>query len=131
VAREGRPDQVLRSTVTLHGWSAGSDEDVVDAIEHVSGSHVDLGEVTVPFAVLRFVLADEAEDARRRLRAAGGDVTVEEAWIGREQARDQRARPTCPSCGSVRTQPFAHAGPAARLNMACTDCGHLFRDRRP
>ncbi len=130
MGREGRPDQVLRSTVTLLGWPDGSDEDLTDVLERVTGGRVDLGEVTVPYPVLRFVLAEEAEDARRRLQAAGAEVSVEEAWVGREQARDQRARPTCPSCGSVHTQPFAHAGPAARVNMTCTDCGHLFRDRR-
>lgn len=40
------------------------------------------------------------------------------------------ARPACPSCGSPHTQPFTHAGPAARVNMQCIDCGHLFRERR-
>jgi len=40
------------------------------------------------------------------------------------------ARPACPSCGSPRTQPFPHAGPAARVNMRCLDCGHLFKERR-
>ncbi len=36
-------------------------------------------------------------------------------------------RPACPMCGSTRTQPFTHAGPGARVNMKCTNCGHLFR----
>jgi rubredoxin len=36
-------------------------------------------------------------------------------------------RPACPMCGSTRTQPFTHAGPAARVNMKCTNCGHLSR----
>ncbi len=27
-------------------------------------------------------------------------------------------RPACPMCGSTRTQPFTHAGPAARVNMS-------------
>jgi len=39
------------------------------------------------------------------------------------------ARPLCPSCGSKHTQPFLHAGPGARVNMQCTDCRHLFKDR--
>ena len=42
---------------------------------------------------------------------------------------DVAQRPVCPSCGSVHTQPFTHAGPGARVNMKCIDCGHLFRDR--
>jgi hypothetical protein len=40
-------------------------------------------------------------------------------------------RPPCPSCGSTRTQPFTHAGPVARVNMKCTDCGQLFKEQRP
>jgi hypothetical protein len=38
------------------------------------------------------------------------------------------ARMPCPACGSPRTQPFTHAGPAARVNMRCLRCGHQFRD---
>ena len=34
----------------------------------------------------------------------------------------------CPTCGSTKTQPFAHAGPAARVNMRCDTCGQLFKD---
>jgi hypothetical protein len=130
VGREGRPDQVLRSTVTVVGWPEDAQDDLVDAIERVTGDRVDLGAIALPYTVLGHVLPDEAEDARRRLAAAGAEVVVDEAWIGREQARDQPVRPSCPACGSAHTQPFAHAGPAARVNMTCTDCGHLFRDRR-
>jgi|GEM_PF-5433760 len=43
--------------------------------------------------------------------------------------RAPRARPACPSCGSKHTQPFVHAGPGARVNMQCTDCRHLFKDK--
>ncbi len=42
---------------------------------------------------------------------------------------DPRPRPECPRCGSGHTQPFAHAGPAARVNMKCIDCDMLFRSR--
>ena len=41
------------------------------------------------------------------------------------------ARPACPSCGSAHTQPFTHAGPGARVNMKCLDCGTLFKHRQP
>lgn len=37
-------------------------------------------------------------------------------------------RLACPNCGSSHTQPFLHAGPGARVNMKCNDCGHLFKD---
>jgi hypothetical protein len=43
--------------------------------------------------------------------------------------RPLQARPLCPSCGSKHTQPFLHAGPGARVNMQCTDCRHLFKDK--
>ena len=36
-------------------------------------------------------------------------------------------RPACPRCGSLHTQPFGHAGPAARVNMKCIDCDMLFK----
>ena len=45
-----------------------------------------------------------------------------------EEAPVIRLRPVCPSCGSGHTQPFPHAGPAARVNMQCIRCGHLFKD---
>lgn len=128
--REGRPDQVLRATVTVLGWPESAEDDVEDAIERVTGERVGLDEVTPPYVVLGHVLVDQAEEARRRLAAAGADVLVDEAWVGRERARDQPSRPACPACGSAHTQPFGHAGPAARVNMTCRDCGHLFRDRR-
>lgn len=41
---------------------------------------------------------------------------------------ERTVRMACPSCGSTQTQPFGFAGPAARVNMKCTDCGHLFKD---
>jgi len=47
-----------------------------------------------------------------------------------EPKRELAPRPPCPSCGSAHTQPFTHAGPGARLNMRCIDCGHLFREQR-
>ena len=46
-----------------------------------------------------------------------------------EVVKEVAPRPVCPSCGSAHTQPFTHAGPGARVNMKCIDCGHLFRDR--
>ncbi len=56
----------------------------------------------------------------------------QEATPGRsEDGRSMPARPVCPSCGSAHTQPFTHAGPAARVNMKCLDCGHLFKHRTP
>ncbi len=56
----------------------------------------------------------------------------DEGRKNRTGARDDRplqARPPCPSCGSKHTQPFPYAGPGAHVNMQCTDCRHLFRDK--
>ena len=47
---------------------------------------------------------------------------------GSDRARTEPPpRPACPRCGSAHTQPFSHAGPGARVNMKCIDCGQLFR----
>lgn len=45
-----------------------------------------------------------------------------------ERPVERPERMACPSCGSTHTQPFTFAGPAARVNMKCMDCGHLFKD---
>jgi hypothetical protein len=65
--------------------------------------------------------------AKDEARPAGSDPASERE--DRPPARDPR--PICPSCGSGRTQPFTHGGPAARVNMKCTVCGHLFKEQRP
>jgi len=61
-------------------------------------------------------VADADGSAREVPRDAGGGRPV---------------RPVCPQCGSVHTQPFTHGGPAARYNMKCNDCGHLFKHKTP
>lgn len=50
------------------------------------------------------------------------------AGAGAPRIPEPPARLACPVCGSSRTQPFNHAGPAARVNMKCNDCGNLFKD---
>jgi hypothetical protein len=57
---------------------------------------------------------------------ASGPRTKKPGGSGSEALR---ARAECPACGSARTQPFAHAGPGARVNMKCLDCGNLFKDK--
>ncbi|MBI3648961.1 MAG: hypothetical protein HY240_09470 [Actinobacteria bacterium] len=86
-----------------------------------------MSDVVLPVVVLAEASQEEAEAASALLRAAGGTATVEDVWTTRERAPDIRARPECPSCGSAHVQPFTHAGPAARVNMKCRNCGHLFR----
>jgi DNA-3-methyladenine glycosylase II len=60
------------------------------------------------------------------IRAASERAPAQQVPAPRPQGT---GRPACPVCGSTRTQPFPHAGPAARVNMKCTSCGHLFKDR--
>ncbi len=62
----------------------------------------------------------------------GEERIDEDPAAGSQETSSRRpARPACPSCGSAHTQPFLHAGPAARVNMKCLDCGTLFRHRAP
>ena len=123
--------QVLRATVVVTGWEPGSEEDISDTIERVAGTRIALEGATLPLVVLDRALPDDARQAVTRLTAAGATTSVEETWEARGVAGDQRARPICPVCGSNHTQPFGHAGPAARVNTRCTDCGHQWRIRGP
>ena len=127
--RAGRPDQILGATVSLTGWLPGRDAEVAEVLELLLPGPVSLDASTLPLTVLPRASTEKAERARALLEEAGGTVSVEEVWATREETREVRARPACPSCGSARTQPFTHAGPAARVNMRCTDCGHTFRHR--
>ncbi len=119
--------QVLRATVVVTGWEPGSDEDVSDTIERVTGTPMTLEGVAPPIVVLERALPDDARKAVARLTAAGADASIEETWVTRGERSDERARPPCPVCGSLHTQPFGHAGPAARVNRQCIDCGHQFK----
>lgn len=124
-----REGQVLRATVTVIGWEAGSGEDVADTIERVAGTRVAIEGAKPPVVVLDRALPDDAKNAATRLRAAGAAVSIEEIWVARGESHEGQTRPTCPVCGSSHTQLFGHAGPAARVNRKCTDCGQLFRIR--
>ena len=121
--------EVLRATLTVTGWQPGSEEDVTDTIERVTGARVALEVAELPIVVLDRALPDDARQAIVRLIAAGAEVTLDETWTPRGEAHAPRATTACPSCGSTHTQPFNHAGPAARVNRKCTDCGHLFKHR--
>lgn len=121
-----RDGQVLRASVTVTGWGPGSEEDVADTIQRVTGKRIDI-EGAAPIVVFEQALPEEARNAAARLTAAGAEVAVAELWVERGGVHGGRMRPACPVCGSAHTQPFDHAGPASRVNRKCTDCGHLFR----
>jgi hypothetical protein len=121
-----RRDEILGATVLLTGWSKGREDELVEALDQVSNQQVDLGRVELPFVALPKASLDKAEAARAILVAAGGSVALEDAWVTRDAPRPA-ARPVCPFCGSTKTQPYTHAGPAAKPSMKCTTCGQRFR----
>lgn len=122
-----RRDEILGATVLLTGWSQGREEEIAEALGQISMKQVDLETVELPFIVLPKVSLEKAEDARALLLAAGGSVELEDAWVTRDASRTTTSRPVCPFCGSAKTQPYTHAGPAARTSMKCTTCGQRFR----
>ena len=113
----------------LTGCHRGRERDLVQALEEISPD-VSYDARGLPIVVLSRVSVGRGEQVRGLLEAAGGKVTLRDAWVTRDLASDPSSRPACPSCGSPRTQPFTHAGPVARVNMKCTNCGHLFRADR-
>lgn len=113
----------------LTAWSGDSEPQLTEVLEKISAP-VSLSADALPLVVLDHTSVAKAERAKELLERAGGTVSLEEVWVTREQAGDARPRPVCPTCGSTRTQPYLHAGPGARVNMKCNDCGQLFRETR-
>jgi hypothetical protein len=125
--RERRSNEILGASVSLVGWLPDREGDVTEALAEILAQPVPLDEAALPMVVLEKTSIETGEHARALLEAAGGIVEVRDAWVTREVVPDRRARPECPSCGSTRTQPYTFAGPAGRVNMRCTNCGHLFK----
>jgi hypothetical protein len=113
----------------LTAWDEGSEPELTKAMEEIAAP-VSLSADELPLIVLEHTSRAKAEWAKDLLERAGGTVSLEEVWVTRAQAGDARPRPVCPTCGSNRTQPYLHAGPGARVNMKCNDCGQLFRGTR-
>lgn len=125
--RERRSNEVLGASISLTGWLPGREADVTEALAEILAQPLPLDATSLPMIVLEKTSIEKGEHARELLEAAGATVEVRDAWVTREVAPDQRSRPACPSCGSARTQPYTFAGPAGRVNMRCTNCGHLFK----
>jgi hypothetical protein len=125
--RPRRHDEIRGATVLLTGWSRGREREIAEALGTISTRPVDLDDVELPFVALPKVTLEKAEAARDLLVDAGGSVDLRDEWVTRDAPRPIAARPTCPFCGSTKTQPFTHAGPAARTSMTCTTCGQRFR----
>ena len=122
-----RHDEILGANVVLTGWSADRRTDVAEVLDLLSAEPVDLDAISVPLVVLERASIQKAERARVLLEEAGGVVELQDAWVTRDTAPPVAARVPCPFCGSTATQPFTHAGPAARKRMTCTTCGRAFR----
>lgn len=129
--RPRRHDEIKGATVLLTGWSEGREADVAEALGRISRTPVDLDDVHLPVVALLKASLERAEAARALLVEAGGWVDLEDAWVTRDAPRPIAARPACPFCGSTKTQPYTHAGPAARTSMKCTTCGQRFRVTAP
>jgi hypothetical protein len=125
--RPRRHDEIRGATVLLTGWSQGREREIADALGAISTEPVDLNDIELPFVALPKVTLEKAEAARGLLIEAGGSVDLRDEWVTRDAPRPIAARPTCPFCGSIKTQPYTHAGPAARASMKCTTCGQRFR----
>ena len=120
----GRPGQILGVSVTLVSYPADREADLAVALKEIMPDVATLTQEVLPLLVLDSPSSDKAEWAYDLLEAAGGEVAIAREWMDRDS---DTARPTCPSCGSENGQPYLHAGPAARVNRKCNDCGHLFK----
>jgi tRNA(Ile2) C34 agmatinyltransferase TiaS len=125
--RPRRHDEIRGASVLLTGWSKGREDEVAEALGTISTEPIDLDRTELPIVALAKASLEKAEVARELLVTAGGSVALEDAWVTREEPRTVAPRPPCPFCGSTKTQPYTHAGPAARASMKCTTCGRRFR----
>ena len=127
--QERRHNEVLGASVTIVSVAPGREEDVEAALAGFPGSPDRLVLGDLPLVILAKTSTQKAEDAAALLEAAGAGVDLREVWVTREIAPDTRVRPTCPNCGSTKTQPFTFSGSGGRANMKCTACGQLFKER--
>jgi hypothetical protein len=122
-----RRDEILGARVVLSGWAPERSDEVRRAVREVTSEDIELSLNDLPLVVLAKASLEKAEAARVLLTDAGASVELEDAWVTRDAPRPAAARPECPFCGSAKTQPYSHAGPAARKRMKCTTCGRAFR----
>ncbi len=120
----GGQDQVLGARVTLTAFDEDRRDELAQALLSFLPDPTAVAADALPMVVLETPSREDAAAAFDALEEAGGTVAIERVWVDRDATT---ARAACPSCGSARTQPFGHAGPAARVNTRCIDCGHLFK----
>jgi hypothetical protein len=117
-------NQVLGLSVRLAGWQPGCEGAVAVALAALlpGSSLPDTNDL--PFVVVETPSKDSAEKAYDLLEEAGAAVEVERVWMSPQAG--ETAKAACPRCRSTRTQPWRYAGPGARVNRRCDDCGYLF-----
>jgi rubredoxin len=125
--RARRSNEILGARVIVTAIAAGREDDVAGALADLAHAEPP---ASLPAVVVEKTSVAAGDQLREALEEAGATVEIEDAWVTRDEVPDDRPRPVCPSCGSTKTQPFLHAGPAARVNMRCRDCGHTFRAAR-
>ena len=118
-------NEILGVRISLTGWDPGREDDVSKALEVLHPSTPLPKTEELPAVVVETPSKDIAEEAVELLEESGATIEVARVWMSPGAGRT--AKPPCPRCGSVRTQPWLHAGPAARVNRSCDDCEHLFR----
>jgi hypothetical protein len=128
--RRRRHDEILGASVVLTGWSDDRRAEIAEALTLLSDDPVDLDDVRTPYVALEKSSVEKAERVRVMLEEAGGTVELRDEWVTRDGPRTSAPRPPCPFCGSTATQPYTHAGPAARKRMKCTTCGRAFQPGR-
>ena len=120
----GQPGQILGVSVTLVSYPSDREADLAVALKEIMPEVAALSQEALPLVVLNTPSSDKAELAYDLLEDAGGSVSIAREWMDRDS---DTARPVCPACGSEQSQPYIHAGPAARVNRKCNNCGHLYK----
>ena len=126
MGNDGAPGQVLGAAVTLTAFDRRRADELIGALKKLMAVPPASLDDAVPLLVLETDSSDLAERAFDLLEESGGSVAVARVWVD-PVVEGGGSRPACPKCGSLHTQPFAHAGPGARVNMQCIDCGHRFK----
>ena len=124
-ATSGEPGQVLGASVTLNAVPADRADEMLAVLAQIMDEAPATLEGNLPLLTIETPSPEIAERAFDLLEERGGTVSVARVWM--DPLGDDGERPACPACGSEHTQPFAHAGPGARVNMKCIDCGHRFK----
>jgi rubredoxin len=125
--RARRSNEILGARVIVTAIAPGREDDVAATLADLAHAEPP---ATFPAVVVEKTSVAAGDRLREALEEAGATVEIGDVWVTRDEVPDDTPRPVCPSCGSTKTQPFLHAGPAARVNMRCRDCGHTFRAAR-